>query len=142
MRSIAVLLRTGPRFTVGFRTSSPSSVWDRTREQNFVSHGGVALWAGAPKVRKHASPGQRPGKPIQSRSSPERAGQVMERPFRARSIFFALPRALPWAGMSPGLWPYMSRIVRGLFRTWFTSGVWERGPMAWKFSRAITSTID
>ena len=40
----------------------------------------------APKVRLQTSPRQRPGKAIQSRSSPKRAEQRMCRPFRAGKL--------------------------------------------------------
>src|SRR5437899_9409334 len=39
------------------------------------------------------------------RTSPERAAHVVT-PLQGLRYFHAFPRALPWAGLSPGLWPY------------------------------------
>ena len=60
---------------------------------------GNPLLHGGPKAPKQASPGQRPGYPAITRSSPERAQQpdesLMSRPFRADATFNSNPGRFP-----------------------------------------------
>jgi len=59
-------------------------------------------------VRKQASPGQRPGNalgPVLKKDKALQGRHTLSRPFRALSLRDGFPRALPWAGLLPGLWP-------------------------------------
>ncbi len=71
----------------------------------------------------HGDEGQRPGnKPAQGKRGTSAAlgvafkkdkalkgRRTLSRRFRALSVWDGFPRALPWAGMLPGLWPSMHR---------------------------------
>ena len=54
-----------------------------------------------PKGLRQASPGQRPGSPIERATALKGRGNgcAVSRPFRANDGFQIVPRALPWAGL-------------------------------------------